>query len=254
MSHGLVKFKVVHNRFLPKKYKFIHNLFMFKVDLNDLDNLPTPFISHQKINLYSFYDGDHINAGKKSAKENYIEIAKKNGVTSKIIDIHLYSQLRFLGYIFNPVSFILMKDENNLQYAIIEIGNTFNELKVFFVDNNNFKENGFVFTTKKYFYISPFIDHDNEMTFYFKQNAEKISIVIDDKKEIDRILQVSFDGSVIEASLKNLLNQSFFSPFITIKIIYLIHWHAFRLWKKGLPYFKKEENMHIQKGAQRWKT
>jgi DUF1365 family protein len=254
MSHGLLSFEVVHTRVTPLKYKFTHKLFWFKIDLNNLNNLPTPFVSNNRFNLYSFFDKDHISVGKNTAKENYIEIARKHGVVSEIVDVHLYTQLRFLGYVFNPVSFILMTDVNGLKYAVIEIGNTFNEIKSYFVNDKHFSKNGFTFSTKKYFYISPFTEHDNVMAFRFRQDEGNIAIVVDDKKEEEKILKISFRGSEMEATTRNLLIQSLYSPFVTLKIIFLIHWHAFILWFKGLPYYKKQENKHLQKGAQVWKT
>jgi DUF1365 family protein len=189
-----------------------------------------------------------------SARENYIDFARQNGVTSEIANVTLYTQLRFLGYVFNPVSFILLRDVNDKEYAIIEVGNTFNEIKPYFVPNEKFKGDGFSITTKKFFYISPFIDHDNEMTFHFRNNNGRIKIYVEDKKENEKILQVWFDGQEINLSNLSLLKQTLKFPFVSLKIIFFIHFHAMNLWLKGIPFFKKEESKHLQKGAMVWKT
>jgi len=38
-------------------------------------------------------------------------------------------------------------------------------------------------------------------------------------------------------------------PLVTLKIITLIHWEAFRLWLKGIPHRLKESDPHLQKGV-----
>ncbi|MFM8718069.1 MAG: DUF1365 family protein, partial [Chthoniobacterales bacterium] len=38
-------------------------------------------------------------------------------------------------------------------------------------------------------------------------------------------------------------------PFITLKVIGLIHWQAFRLWLKRAPFFWKETRAEDQRGV-----
>lgn len=254
MSHGLVPFSVTHKRLVPKPYEFTHGVFWFKLELEYIDELPSWMVSRNKFNFYNFKDSDHVKFNKESARENYIEFARQNGVTSEIVSVALYTQLRFLGYVFNPVSFILLKDVDGKDYAIIEVGNTFNEIKPYFVPNEKFKGDGFSITTKKFFYISPFIDHDNEMTFHFRNDDGRMKIYVEDKKEEEKVLQVWFDGKEIPFTNSALIKQTLKFPFVTLKIIFLIHYHAMILWLKGIPFYKKEENKHLQKGAKVWKT
>lgn len=253
-KHGILPFKVTHARLIPKRYVFTHKFFWFKLDLMHLDSIPTGIISCNKANIYSFWDRDHIKLGHARAKDNYIQFAKDNGVSTEIISVVIYTQLRCLGYVFNPVSFILLTDANKDQYGIIEIGNTFNELKPFFVGKEQFENGGFTFKTKKYFYISPFIDHDNDMTFHFKPKGEEVTIIIDDHKKDDLILKVSFKGQEQDLTPWNLFKFSLKSPLVTLQFIFFIHLHAFMLWLKGIPYFKKDEHQDLQQGVQIWKT
>ena len=254
MSHGLVPFTVTHKRLVPKPYEFTHDVFWFKLELERANEIPSWMVSRNKFNLYTFRDSDHVQFDQNSARENYVEFARQNGVSSLITSVTLYTQLRFLGYVFNPVSFVLLRDIEGKEYAIIEVGNTFNEIKPYFVSSDHFKGDGFSITTKKFFYISPFIDHDNEMTFHFRKVDGRLKIHVEDRKEDEKVLQVWFDGEEKPFSTLELLKQTLKFPFVTGKIIFLIHYHALILWLKGIPYFKKEENLHLQKGAKVWKT
>lgn len=254
MKNSLISFKVIHSRLRPKRYKFTHNYFWFKIDLDSINEYPSKLVSYNKRGLYSFYDSDHIKLGEKTARDNYIKFAKESGLKTQIQNVTIYTQMRFLGYVFNPVSFIMLKDVEGKEHSIIEIGNTFNELKPYFVSNEHFYDKGFVFKTKKYFYISPFIDHDNDMEFRMQKNTNGLSISIDDLKGEDKILQVNFVGVESEATLKNLINFTLRSPFVTLQFIILIHLHAFILWMKGIKYFKKNQHTDLQKGAHVWKA
>lgn len=251
--HKLVTFDVLHARHVPKKYVFKHKFFWFKLDLNQLENFNSKLVRINKKGLYSFFDKDHMDQGHCSAKDNFIQFAKDNGLESDVKNIWLYTQCRFLGYVFNPVSFVLIEDIQGKLHSIIEIGNTFNELKPFFVHNKHFVKESFTFKTIKHFYISPFIAHDNEMIFKFKKENENLSINIDDYSKTEKTLTVSFKGKEIEASDKNLLKLTLVIPFVTFKIIGLIHYHALRLWLKGIKFYKKSEHPELQQGTLVWK-
>ena len=253
-TNGLIKFKIVHSRLSPKKYKFTHNYFWFKIDLDNIKDFSSKLFSYNKFGLYSFYDKDHLRIGEKTARANYIKFAKESGLQKEIINVTIFTQLRFVGYVFNPVSFILLKDSEGEEHAIIEIGNTFNELKPYFVSNTYFNKNGFNYKTKKLFYISPFLKHDNEMHFRLVKKETKISIFIDDYCQKEKMLQVSFDGYEMPFTTRNLLNLTIKNPFITLQFIVFIHLHAFNLWMKGIKYLKKDEDTELQKGTHVWKT
>ncbi|MGB0453706.1 MAG: DUF1365 domain-containing protein [Bacteriovoracaceae bacterium] len=254
MEFAIVPFKVLHKRFSPKSYKFEHRFFWFKINLFNLGRWPTKFVGINQSSLYSFFDSDHLKLGMSSAKDNYIQFAKQNGLQDEVVEISLYTSFRFLGYVFNPVSFALLKDVTGKHHAIIEIGNTFNEQKPFFVSHESFKREGFVFKTKKMFYISPFLKHDNEMTFVFKKENEKISIFIDDQDQDQSVLKVWFNGEEKKATTSELLKQTAIVPFVTLKTIFLIHYHALILWMKGIKYFKKDEHKDLQQEFYLWKT
>jgi hypothetical protein len=253
MNHGLVDFGVFHKRYAPIKYQFFHRFFWFKIDLGSPEKWPSKLVSYNKFNLYSFFDKDHIKLGAKTARDNYIKFAFDNGVNAEIKEVVIYTQLRFLGYVFNPVSFIFLKDITGMEYAIIEIGNTFNELKPYFVGREHFKNQNISFQTKKLFYISPFIELDNDLQFDIIRKQNRLNILIKDFNS-EKILDVNFSGVEISPNEKSLLKLTLLMPFVTFRIIFLIHWHALKLWIRGVKYFKKDDNKELQKGNMTWKV
>ncbi len=49
----------------------------------------------------------------------------------------------------------------------------------------------------------------------------------------------------------NLLRSFFSIPFVTLKVIALIHWQAFKLWRKKIPFHRKAEQPELQRGVYR---
>jgi DUF1365 family protein len=43
-------------------------------------------------------------------------------------------------------------------------------------------------------------------------------------------------------------------PLITVQVISAIHWQAFLLWLKRIPFHRKKANMQLQKGIYRGKS
>lgn len=254
MKTAIVPFKVLHRRLVPKRYEFTHRFFWFKLDLDNPANWPTRLVSINRFNLYSFFDKDHLKLGAATARENFILFARNHGLDTEIKNVVIYTQLRFLGYVFNPISLVVLIDIHDRTHAIIEIGNTFNELKPFFIHSDNFKGNSFHYKTQKHFYISPFIEHDNDLDFIFKSDNGNIHIFIENLRGTQKVLQVSFSGSEVAATTTELIKQTLIIPFVTFKIIFLIHYHAFVLWMKGIKYFSKKDNQELQRGFFTWKA
>jgi DUF1365 family protein len=255
MKSALYRTIVVHQRFIPKPYKFKFNFSGFTWDLEELDKLSTNSLlfSRNKFNFYSFYDKDHFGEKQNSLKKNVLNFLKENNVHEKINRVTILTSCRILGYVFNPVSYIFCYGEHN-NYAIIEICNTFNEVKPYFVPASSFKGNRIQLSTNKNFYISPFADIDNQMTFKIQAPSEKVSIHIDDLKSTGELeLVASLRGERQKLTDLKLLIYLFRFPLVTLRITFSIHWHALKLFLKRVPYYSKKHKLDIQQGFSTWK-
>lgn len=254
MNSYLINVKVKHTRFTPKKYSFGTNFFWFCIDLNELDEITKkfPLIGHNDFGLYTFKDSDHLKFGSTSLAEN-VKTYVSQFESKKVERIELITNLRFLGYVFNPVSFfkITFKDETNA--AILQVGNTFNEIKPFYVHSERTTKNGFSISKTKNYYVSPFIQMDSILKFYFRENDKRINISVTSSVCENVVLSAVACGEKEELSLKNLLTMTVRYPFNTFKIIALIHWHALVLFLKRIKYYKKTDDQNLQIGAQIWK-
>ena len=260
MNSCLYQCRVMHNRLSPRKHKFYYTIFMFYLDLDEIDMLSQKlrFLSRNNFNLFNFKDKEHLqlpvgNPDKtKNTKQHLLQYVKEKGLQEPVHKIYLLTNLSVLGYNFNPVSFYFCFDTNNYPLCcVIEISNTFGEMKLFFLDKNCFTENIFRLETKKYFYVSPFIDHDASFDFNLSLPGEKINLRIDDIKNGERFFISTVTGDAKPLSDGNLFFSFLRFPFVTLKIIAMIHWNAFILWLKKIPYYKKEERQDLQRDIHR---
>jgi DUF1365 family protein len=260
MNSCLYKATVMHQRLAPKPHRFHYNVFMFYIDLDEIGLLNERFrmLSHNRLNFYSFRDDEHLQLPidhpdkTKTIKQQITTYLRLNGIDHENMKIMLLTNLNVLGYNFNPVSFYFCFTQNGeIISCIAEISNTFREMKPFFIGTEFLSGNRFHCRIKKYFYVSPFIDHDTALDFDLCIPDDKLKIKIDDYKDEKRFFISTLSGSKRALTNSNLVKYFLTFPFITLKVITLIHWNALLLWLKKLPYNSKAANQHLQQNVYR---
>tara|TARA_R110002049_G_scaffold17836_1_gene68961 strand:- start:1121 stop:1867 length:747 start_codon:yes stop_codon:yes gene_type:complete len=247
---------VKHTRFTPRKYQFGASFFWFGLDIDSIDDdfSSLPLVSRNRWNIFQFRDDDHIDFNQGNIRSNIEYFLKENDEEQKPEKITLWTNLRFLGYVFNPVSFYLLTMSDGTHRVIMEVGNTFNELKPFYVPASSFKDNKAEIRVQKHYYVSPFIALDTFFTVKFKFEDDTISIIVNsDYEDGTKVLSANLFGVYDKLSTKNLVFSIIKHPFVTLKIIGLIHWHALVLWLKKIPYISKDDNPELQQGNMVWK-
>lgn len=224
---------------------------MWLLDLDEIDALckRLPFVSRNRFNLYSFRDDDHLYLGKESLRENIEAYLRENGVTERPARITLLTNLRTLGHVFNPVSFYFCYDADDEPFAVVtEVHNTFGELKPFLLKKEDLSQHGFSRRYPKLFYISPFSDLDQVLEITVKLPGDRLALYVNNyEKDQDKpFFRSSLTGSRVPLTSRTLLAYSLRFPFITLKVITLIHWHALKLYLKKVPFHRKSDNRHLQ--------
>lgn len=244
----------MHCRIKPRRHQFRHQIFMFYLDLDEIDDLSRDIhlMGRNRWNMFDFRDADHLDLGGKTIKENLLKYLDQKGMADKAGRIMLLTNLRTAGYIFNPVSFYFCFDQASRPLCVVaEIGNTFGELKPFFMGPEESADGVFDSLQTKYFYISPFIDLDVPLHFRVGIPDERLNIKIDDVKDGEKFLFTTMSGPRVPLNNKNVFKYAVCFPFVTLKVIMLIHWHAFLLYLKKVSYHAKESRPDMQKGVYR---
>ena len=126
----------MHARFAPKAHRFAYRLFLFAVDLDELDTLHhrLRLFSANRRNLYSFREQDYLPThepvhnsgpaqpqptipGDQSLKSRVVAHLAQHGIDITGGRVFLVSLPRVFGYLFNPVSFYFCYDRTGAPVA-----------------------------------------------------------------------------------------------------------------------------------------
>ena len=234
--------QVIHKRFKPKVHYFKYKVFSLLIDLSELEILDKKinFFSINKFNLISFHEKDHGERDGSSLNKWVHQNLEKNNIQTKDIKIKILCYPRIFGFVFNPLSvFYVYNLKDQLISILYEVKNTFGEQHTYIFkvtkDSNLIQNN-----CSKKFHVSPFIEMDCTYFFRLLKPGNKISVIIDQYDNEDKILYASQDGRRSDLNSKHLIISYLKHPIMTFKIILAIHFEAFKLWAKGIKFIKKK--------------
>ena len=250
MQSGLYVGKLRHRRFSPKAHDFAYPVFMAFLDIDKLPELMrvSPVSGYNKWNVTSYCERDHFGDPNIALRERLKIDAERNGIALPDGPIFLLTHLRYLGYVFNPVSFYYCCDSAGaLQVMLAEVNNTFGETHNYWLDASNRRASTTAqrFTTPKRMHVSPFMDMRMQYDWIFTEPGERLvahmNTVTDGKPFFDATLQLERR----EWTRGELHRTLAAYPFMTMRVIGAIHWEALKLWAKGVPVFS-----HVPKGSE----
>ena len=129
VSSALYGGTLVHARRTPAENVFRYRISFFVLDLDEVDELERrlPLFSVNRPNVVALYDRDHFEDDGRSLKAKAVAFCDAHGVEG-VERVVMLAQLRFLGYVFNPVSFYwCYRADGELACMIAELNNTFGE-------------------------------------------------------------------------------------------------------------------------------
>jgi hypothetical protein len=225
-------------------------MFQFLLDLDELPKVveSSPLVSHNRFNAYSFWDRDHFERTDEPVREKLLRYLRDHGIEGEIGRVQLLTSLRTFGHVFNPVSYFFVADPAGEPLAVLaEVHNTFGERKPFLLTREDFGGDWFTASRLKHFYISPFSELDHQLVLRFRFPGEQLHLHVSDALPGERpFFHASMTGERRPFTTRQLLAFTLRFPFVTLKVVALIHWHALRLWLKGVPFHRKSDSPELQ--------
>ncbi|MEO0478605.1 MAG: DUF1365 domain-containing protein [Planctomycetota bacterium] len=241
MHSALYRGRMQHRRHSPKNHRFGYRMWMAYLDLDEVEGLGSAsrLFSVEGRNVLAFRRRDYLGEADLPLSEAVrLRVGEVLGRRPEG-SIRMLTQLRCLGYCFNPVTFYYCFDpDEQLDAVVAEITNTpWGERRAYVLDAAQaLRDHGELrFAFDKDFHVSPFfgMDHRYEWSFSEPSGSLEVSmrnlrageVVFDASMQLERR---AFDRNGLRACLVR-------HPFMTGKVIAAIHWQALRLWLKRVP-------------------
>ncbi len=237
--------EVMHVRHQPAKHHLRYPIYFYAFDLDELGKLhrEIKFFSHNRRNIVALKDADYLK-GEGTIKQRLLGFLKHHGINKNIARVVLITQARFLGYVFNPVSFYYCYGKNEALLCIVaEVNNTFGEKHLYILDKPVKRTKGFVeFAHDKQFHVSPFNNVDGYYSFRFSENLEKIDITITLHRAEGTILTARLTGAGVPIDAKSMRAVIMKFPITALLTMARIYKEAFKLFfLRKLSYHPKPE-------------
>jgi len=236
MSHKFQEGTIYHKRYFPKKHQFTYKFFMIDIDMNSFEKLDNKYFSQNKFNLFSFNTKDHFGKSN-SFKENIKELLEKYSIkpTSKMRFITLPS---ILGYVFNPISALILFEKNTPTHMIAEVHN-YNGGRVIYALELESKHNKhFKGKALKDMYVSPFFKSSGDYDFDIMYDDNKFSISIKLFEDDKKMLVSTFVGNSLVFNERNIISLFFRHTLLTFWVVTRTIWQSIKLKLKGLKWNK----------------
>lgn len=241
MKEGLLHASIAHQRYAPKSYRFFTTGTYFIVD-----PLSPPHFWETFPYLYRRRDHAALLQHQEVRESLNKIISRAKQGDESIEKVLLCTQLSLLGYNFNPISFFLFYKNNEVYKVLLEVSNTFREQKPYELINCG--AGRFSLDTQKDFYISPFIRPDGRLKILLHIGEETLKAEVNSFEEDKLILRATLKAERLENSVLSRFFTLFKHPFGPLRSMFLIHLHALRLYLKKIPFHRKSESQHKQKG------
>jgi DUF1365 family protein len=243
MRSHLLEGVVRHRRVRPFAYALKHRVFYVALDIDELDDVPRRLrsISRGRWNLLSFRDEDHFDPPARDVRRSVLSHLRGEALDPTGWQITLVTNLRVLGYAFNPASFFLCRDAaGRLRTVIVEVHNTHGERHLYSL-RGDADAPGFVDSMEKDFYVSPFIEMTGRYAVHVRDEPARLRITINEDPGDGLLLHTSLDLARRRLTDRMVLRMLVRYPLVTHKTIGMIHWHALRLWLHGAHFHRHSE-------------
>ncbi len=234
---------VMHKRRFPLQYRFVYRIFSLLVDLGELQAMDRRLrlFSHNRFNIFSFYDRDHGPAVDAPLRPWLDGLLKRNSIELNGGRVQLLSFPRILGFVFNPLSvWYCYHQDGTLRAVLCEVNNTFGEKHCYLLHDEGQALHWPLKSEKpKVFHVSPFIDMDARYRFRLSASGDRLTVLIHEFKDSELMLVASLTGQLRQLSDLRLIHIAIAYPLLTLKVVALIHWQALKLWLRGARFYTK---------------
>jgi len=241
MRSHLLTGKVTHTRVSPRAYRFEHDVFYLALDIDEIEAVDRglTLFSYNHANFVYLLDRDQFDGGPLGERAREVAGVPPDDTETRITMV-VYP--RVAGYVFNPVTFYLVRSGGALERVVAEVHNTHGERFNYVLTGQTDPETGlWTAAADKQFYVSPFIAPKGHYTFTIRETKRSLDLAIDEYDESGQLV-LRTGARLQRRRLTNraLAKAALRVPLVGLKTTVLIHFHALRLWRSGLRFYSHQ--------------
>jgi hypothetical protein len=238
---GIYAGQVVHRRFAPRPHRLTYSIFQVLLDLDHIDDDLKDLrgFSHNRFNLFGFYDRDHgpdQGDTRTPLKTRMAAMLSEKGLYAPGDRIFLLAMPRILGFVFNPISLYFVQNTDDIVTAIVyEVNNTFGDRHSYVLkvgdEGRHIRQHA-----GKRLHVSPFME-TRGMAYDFDLTAPEDRFALNIRLmggASQKMLFASFVAERRPLSDRTLLALFAGMPLMTLKVVWAIHWEALKIGLKGI--------------------
>jgi DUF1365 family protein len=244
MNSALYRGQVKHSRKNPVQNEFSYSIFMLYLDLSELQEVFNGrwLWSTDRFNIASFNRSYHLGDSNIPLEAAVRDLVEQRLGSRPEGPVRMLTQMRYVGYNFNPVSFYYCFNAEDLEVEtiIVEIHNTpWGEMHCYVLgESANRGDRDYKrFEFEKEFHISPFTDMDTWYDWRFGKPGNDILVKMKSFREGTLFFEAGMTLKRYPLTGRNLSSMLIRFPFMTGMIVSAIYWQALRLRVKGSPFY-----------------
>jgi DUF1365 family protein len=236
---------VDHTRLKPHRHQFQYSAFMMYLDLAELDTVFAGrwLWSSRHFTLAWFRRRDHLGDPHQPLDHCVRSLVEQQTGHRPLGPIRLLTNLRYYGYVMNPVSYYYCYDSagERLEAIVVEIHNTpWGERHCYVVTPSTPAGNADAlirYEHAKDFHVSPFMPMDLRYHWQFNSPSEVLSVGISLSRNQEHIFHANLNLVRVPITGTTLATTLLRYPWMTAKVVCGIYWQAFKLWWKKTPFY-----------------
>lgn len=241
-SQALIGFgQVRHERLRPSANAFAYPTHFLMLPMRSLRVQGSGALARNRWAPLAFFDRDHGD-GRDDSLAWLDELLQREGLSAPG-EVWLHTYPRVLGHTFKPVSFWYGHGlDGQLRVIVVEVNNTFGERHCYLLEDPRY---GQELRANKVFHVSPFCRVEGGYRFRFMRSQQggiaRTVARIDYDDDQGLLLKTSVSGTLEPVTPASLRRALWAYPAMTLGVVARIHWQAFKLWRKRVPFFSKPQ-------------
>lgn len=256
LSSAIYEGKVRHCRHHPRRHQFDFRFFMVLLDLDELDQVfrGSWLWSASRPALCRFREQEHLveYLGQGDLRQRLQRALADRGFAESLGPVRLLTQLSFLGFSMNPVSFYYCYDPagERIVAVLAEVNNTpWGEQHLYLVPSLADGPRSTVRSEAiaKEFHVSPFMGQNMDYRMAFSAPGDQLAVKIENHERENheqphsgakprKLLDVTMALRRRSWSARALRRLLWVYPASSFQVFAGIYWQALRLYLKRIPF------------------